>query len=210
MGRVMERSRFRKLGSHSARDSALSAAGFTRDAITNAWEVGDIDSETFIEQSGWALNKGFKEVPGHLLHADSWRPCLWGKWEHKADILELEARALVKGLRRIALSVFGHDIRQLMLTDNMAVCLSFDRSRARNFRLLLQIRRFTAYLLARNVACAVRWIPSELNSADNPSKPPAQIVFLFGWGSFSIWSSNSGDVGRCHGRWRGCYPSAGL
>ena len=57
--------------------------------------------------------------------------------------------------------------------------------------------------------CYLTWVPSDMNLADCLTKPPVQIVFLFGWGSFSIWSSNSGDVGRCHGRWRGCYPSAG-
>ena len=40
------------------------------------------------------------------------------------------------------------------------------------------------------VVCAVSaWLPSPSNCADAPSKPPAQIVFLFGWGSFSFWSS---------------------
>ena len=50
--------------------------------------------------------------------------------------------------------------------------------------------------------CLYPWyarVPSPSNPADKPSKPPAQIVFLFGWGSFSIGLPNSGDVGRCHG-----------
>ena len=175
VGRVMERSRFRKLGSHSARDSALTAAGFTRDAITNAWEVGDIDSETFIEQSGWALNKGFKEVPGHLLHADNWQPCLWGKWERKADILELEARALVKGLRRIALSVFGHDVRQLMLTDKWQ-CVYLLTDLVHAIFGCYSKSGDSLHTVARNVACAVRWIPSELNSADNQALPPIRAA----------------------------------
>ncbi len=81
----------------------------------------------------------------------------------------MEARALVKSLKRIAMSIFGHDVRQLMLVDNMSVCLAFDRSRARNFPLLVQIRRFASYCLARNIQCSVRWIPSELNNSDSPS-----------------------------------------
>ena len=34
---------------------------------------------------------------------------------------------------------YGHSIRQLLLVDNMSVCLAFDRCRARSFPLLLQI-----------------------------------------------------------------------
>ena len=129
-----------------------------------------MDAETVLHRHGWELDTGFTEVPGHLLKADRWKPCLWGRWDHEAGILELEARALVKGLRRIALSTFGSHIRQLILCDNRSVVLAFDRSRARNYKLLLQIRRFAAYCLARNIMCTVRWVPSELNSADEPSR----------------------------------------
>ena len=170
VGRNLESSRFRKEGCHSAREAALTAAGFVRDEVTQLWRAGWIDSEDYLQKKGWGLSKSFKEVPSDLLQADLWTPRLWGKWQYEAGILELEARALVKSLRRIALSTFGHDIRQLLLTDNMSVCLAFDRSRARNHSLLIQIRRFASYCLARNISCTVRWVPSELNSADHPSR----------------------------------------
>ena len=170
VGRELERSRFKKLGMHSARDSALTAAGFIKDEATQEWRAGWATSDEYLTRSGWALNREFKEVPGRLLRADDWTPRLWGKWAYDAGILELEARALVKGIRRIALSTFGHDIRQLILADNMSVCLAFDRARARSYQLLKQIRHFSAYLLSRNIACTVRWVPSELNNADKPSR----------------------------------------
>ena len=170
VGRQLERGRFKRIGSHSARESALTSAGFVRDEVTREWKAGWLDDDDYLQLSGWGLNKSFKEVPGRLLSKDLWTPRLWGKWKHEAGILELEARALVKSLRRIAISIFGHDMRQLLLTDNMSVCLAFDRSRARSFPLLKQIRVFSAYCLARNISVAVRWIPSELNSADAPSR----------------------------------------
>ena len=82
----------------------------------------------------------------------------------------LEARALVMTIRRLAVTTFGHDLKQVTLVDNMSVCLSFDRSRAQNFLLLNQTRRFSSYLLSRNLRVTVRWIPSELNTADGPSR----------------------------------------
>lgn len=112
VGRQMERGRFRRIGPHSARESALTDAGFVRDEVTSEWVAGELTNDDYLELSGWSLNKSFREVPGRLLHKELWTPRLWGKWEHPAGILELEARALVKSLRRIAVSVFGHDVRQ--------------------------------------------------------------------------------------------------
>ena len=45
VGRNLERSRFRKEGCHSAREAALTAAGFVRDEVTQLWRAGWIDSE---------------------------------------------------------------------------------------------------------------------------------------------------------------------
>lgn len=169
-GRRLERSRFRRAASTSAREHALTSAGFVRDEITEAWRRKQIGDEEFIEKSGWEVDKGFEEIPSYLLAKSRWEPKIWGRWHHEGNILELEGRALVKSLRRIALSVFGSDIRQLLLVDNMSVALSFDRFRSRSFKLLKQIRRFSAYLLSRNIHAMVRWIPSEFNSSDEPSR----------------------------------------
>ena len=173
-GRRLERSRFRRPASTAARAHALTSAGFIRDELSQQWRLKEVTDEELIEQSGWEISKDFEEIPGHLLHKDLWEPKLWGRWNFKAGILELEGRALVKSLRRIALSVFGSDVRQLLLVDNMAVALAFDRFRSRSFALLKQIRKFSSYLLSRNISTTVRWIPSEFNSSDEPSRIHAQ------------------------------------
>ena len=112
VGRELERGRFRKLGSHSACEVALTAAaGFVRDSNTEDWEAGWVSDEEYLSRSGWGTNQDFTEVPGRLLSSKDWSPRLWGNWRYPAGTLELEARALVKGLRR--LSHFGHDVRQL-------------------------------------------------------------------------------------------------
>ncbi len=174
-GRRLERSRFRRPSTTAARTHALTSAGFIRDELSQQWRLKEVTDEELIEQSGsWEISKDFEEIPGRLLHRSLWEPKLWGKWNFNSGILELEGRALVKSLRRIALSVFGSDVRQLLLVDNMAVALAFDRFRSRSFALLKQIRRFSSYLLARNISTTVRWIPSEFNSSDEPSRIHAQ------------------------------------
>ena len=170
VGRQVERARFRRPSTTHARHSALGAAGFVQDELTKKWRNREIGDEEFVEASGWEVNPAFSEVPSELLAKQLWEPKLWGRWNFEAGILELEGRALVKSLKRVALSRFGKDIRQLLLVDNMAVALSFDRFRSRNYRLLRQIRRYSSYLLARNIAASVRWIPSEFNSSDEPSR----------------------------------------
>ena len=76
----------------------------------------------------------------------------------------------LKSLRKIVMTRFGHDLRQLMLCDNMSVVLAFSRFRSSKSIVLIQIRKFAAYGLARNVLTRVRWIPSELNFSDKPSR----------------------------------------
>ena len=52
----------------------------------------------------------------------------------------------------------------------MPAVLSFERSRSKNYCIIKILREFGAYCLARNVQVAIRWIPSELNIADEPSR----------------------------------------
>ena len=169
-GRVPEKSRFRRTESHRARESALGAAGFYQESSTGKWLAGEIDSEEYLSKVGWEVSSDFREIDAQLLHRHLWTPRTWGTWKHEEHIVILEARALNKALDRIANTRYGHDVRQLFLVDSMSIALSFDRCRSRSFKLLRQIRRFASVCLARNLDPHVRWIPSELNSADEPSR----------------------------------------
>ena len=170
VGRISERSRFRRTQFHSARDAALISAGFAK--VSGRWvpQGSDAGEERTLEAIGWEAVDNFPEVPASGLHSGLWKAKFWGSWKFSEDILILEARTLLLNLRRIVLTTFGHDLPQLLLCDNMAVVLSFDRCRSRNRKLLRIIREFGAYCLARNIYCRVRWIPSELNNADYASR----------------------------------------
>ena len=172
-GRIHERSRFRRTGGHSARESALTSAGFVRDEVSGKWVVNEMDSAEFLDKAGWEVDPCFSEIPAKLLSRDLWTPKVFGTWKFPAHIMELEARALVKSLERICHSRFGHDNHQLLLTDSLSMALAFDRARSRSYRVLQQLRKFAALALSRNVSPHVRWVPSELNSADEPSRATA-------------------------------------
>ena len=167
-GRLLERTRFKRMGGHSAREEALTAAGFRREG--QRWEPVSSVAAKSLEEAGWEVDKSFEEVPARLLKREVWAPKLWGTWRFNDGILILEALAVLKSVKKIALTRFGHDIRQLHLSDNMSVVLSIERSRSKIFKLLRVIRRISAYLFSRNIHLAIRWIPSELNVADEPSR----------------------------------------
>ena len=167
-GRTLERSRFRRSDFHSARESALVAAGFSKTG--HGWAPIDSESMQKLQQAGWSVDPGFPEVPAAGLRRELWTPKLWGRWFHKEGILILEARTLLKSLKRVAFTRMGHTLRQLFLCDNMSVVLAVERFRAKNFKLLVIIREIASICMARNIHLAVRWIPSELNASDEPSR----------------------------------------
>ena len=170
VGRVQERSRFKRNQSCSARESSLTAAGFVKDSITGSWRSGEIDGEEYLSLTGWSLDNDFPEVPARLLRKELWQPRLWGKWQFDEKIINLEARAAVKALKRVALSRFGSHVRQLFLLDNLSLVLALERCRSRQLDLLKIVRIFCSYCICRGIQPSFRWIPSELNNSDEPSR----------------------------------------
>eukprot|EP00972_Heterocapsa_arctica_P027521 4045495-Heterocapsa_arctica.AAC.1 len=61
-------------------------------------------------------------------------------------------------------------VGHLRLVDNFAVACALTRGRAHSFGLLQLCRRSAALLIANNSECDMRWIPSEHNPADAPSR----------------------------------------
>ena len=79
------------------------------------------------------------------------------RWFFDDDVLRLEAQALVNAANRAAHSQPVHDCRILLLSDNVSLVLCFALGRSRDFRFLVQIRRFSSVRLARNMKIIIRW-----------------------------------------------------
>eukprot|EP00959_Pyramimonas_sp_CCMP1952_P367041 7687586-Pyramimonas_sp.AAC.1 len=92
------------------------------------------------------------------------------KWRCREGIIHLEARAVLKGVERLARSQHGHDARALFVGDNLALTLALGMSRSRDFKLLTLIRRAGSLALARGLRLVFRWVSSELNSSDKGSR----------------------------------------
>ena len=106
-----------------------------------------------------------------LLAGELWRPVVARPWARKdEDIFVYEARALVRAVEVLCAELKLTGCRVLCLVDNMSVALCFSRRRSKEYVVISLIRRLVAIGLTRNIKIHVRWIPSELNSSDAPSR----------------------------------------
>ncbi|CAK0858238.1 unnamed protein product [Prorocentrum cordatum] len=133
VGRAQERTRFREPAAvetdgadggapaarRGAREAALEAAGFWRDA-DGEWRLAEGVNDDDELAAAWEAGPSFPEVPAAGLASSRWRTKQVQRWRFDGGgILIKEARALVMGVRRIAQSVLGAACRQLILSDNM-------------------------------------------------------------------------------------------
>ena len=72
-----------------------------------------------LDSCDWEVVEGFNEVAAQLLQRHLWKPVLWGRWEYDEDISVLEARALLKGIKRAVCHPDSWSKRLLFLVDNM-------------------------------------------------------------------------------------------
>ena len=149
-----EKARWR-LGASKAREHAQLCSGIDFE------EHLVVDEVRALGLVRWQQEPDFPEVPLQKLSASDWKLVRYDAWKHEDGILRLEARSLERGLSRFPRFPGGSNVRLLMLCDDMAGTLTVGRSRARDFGLLVQIRRINAWCLLRSVKLYVRWVPSE-------------------------------------------------
>ena len=128
----------------------------------------DLDNEI-----GKQVTQDFPEIPAEELSDDLWQVVFSGKWEHTENILRTEARALVFALRHKLRKLSGLKCKHLALVDTLPLALAAGKGRASSWHLLRPLRQICSLLLCSSCRLITRWVPSELNAADAPSR---------GWG----------------------------
>lgn len=99
-----------------------------------------------------------------------WRLVVRGACARHDVIHNLEGRVALMGLRRVCRISAVHGRRVLSLTDNMAVAMSFDRGRAKDYALNVLASRAAAYQLGCNIIWMIRYVRSEANATDFDSR----------------------------------------
>lgn len=81
-----------------------------------------------------------------------------------------EGRALLHAIRHIVRSKAALNKRLLFLVDNMSLCLAVNKGRSSKPKLASILQEIAATCVATGCKVVCRWVPSELNPADRPSR----------------------------------------
>ena len=82
----------------------------------------------------------------------------------------LEARSTLHAVKHILRSSGRHRQRHVVLTDSMTAALAFSKGRAKTQLLRNVVQRVSALCLSTGSTVFLRWIPSEWNPSDSPSR----------------------------------------
>eukprot|EP00439_Symbiodinium_sp_Y106_P060823 s3068_g9.t1 len=128
-------------------------------------------SRPFTDPNAAARDELFEEVPEAILNPHLYSVALKGKWKHKHEHITLkEGRTVVLAVRRLARAERYRNKRHLMLVDNMALAFALGKGRACNHAMLRVTQKVGALLLAANIPLRARWVASEFNVSDAPSR----------------------------------------
>ena len=113
---------------------------------------------------------GFAEIPEKVLQDKEWS-VVWSRpWRYESNILNTEAKALVWSVEHMLRSNRCIGKRLLCFSDNLPLVLSAVKGRGKSHHLLQPLRKLAALSLATGSKVHTRWIPSESNVADAPSR----------------------------------------
>ena len=167
IGRWNERWRYRRLEPH---DWAPRQRALGRDPLVDVSTVLGLRGE-WDDCHDVAVNDDFPEVPKHVCNKDHWRTVLMGKWDNTSEHITLkEGRALVLCLKRLCRCSSNRHKRHLVLVDNLALAMAANKGRAKIFSMLRITQQLSALALVGSFSCRVRWVPSEYNPSDGPSR----------------------------------------
>lgn len=105
-----------------------------------------------------------------VLERWKWRTAVSSPWRHEEIIARLEMRAALTAVRWASTSPHFPCSRLLLLTDSAVVAGALAKGRSSAFGILRIQRHIAAALLSSAVALSVRWIGTDFNPADAPSR----------------------------------------
>ena len=116
------------------------------------------------------VNVDFPEISKLNLDAHAWQVCFARRVRGTQPIGNLEAKGVVAAFRHLLRAISGFRKRLLNLGDNLGIQLMFSKGRGCNFCQLVACRRLFCLEAASGSRCHHRWLPSEWNLADEPSR----------------------------------------
>jgi ribonuclease HI len=105
-----------------------------------------------------------------VVESCKWHTVAASRWRKEEHINVLELRALCTALRWVLSFRSAIGKRVLVLSDSQVVVGAVMKGRSSSPQLLRRLRALSALVLAGGVRLSVRWVRSELNPADEPSR----------------------------------------
>eukprot|EP00438_Fugacium_kawagutii_P007991 Skav234597 [mRNA] locus=scaffold5214:85992:100513:- [translate_table: standard] len=135
------------------------------------WDTARETPQPYHVEDYVRVDEGFPEVPHHIMNPKHWHTVLMGRWQNTSEHITLkEGRSLILALRRLGRNQSSRNKKHLILVDNMALAMSSCKGRATNYGMLRIMQQAAAISLAGNFSYRLRWVASELNVADGPSR----------------------------------------
>ncbi|CAK0877769.1 unnamed protein product [Prorocentrum cordatum] len=177
-GRYGERWRFRRGTTSRPRDCLFeqrdppSADTAKVEPIADSVESPEVEHVVSPEEAVEDPEDNLWNVPEveDTLYGGRWQVVSSGGWARSEKIIVLEGRALVHSLRHALRDSKSFGKRILFLCDNMGLVCAMEKGRSSAGGVLRVARQWGAWCLAGAVQASVRWIPSERNVADAPSR----------------------------------------
>ena len=170
-------------------------------AIISPRQVGPgepIDAET-LETARRGTQVGtFDEVPADFI-GGPWEKIEGGPWDRDEAIPVLEGRAIVWAVQHIVRSQTGLGKRHLILSDSMSAVLALTKGRSGSGGMMRVCRQVAALAFASGIDLHYRWLASEINPADGPSRGrPLNFSFEDGLGELlsNVAARNSSQSWR--------------
>lgn len=162
----------RRVGSHNDRwrfTAEEEKTVFTTEtsASCEAWDCETLEPKQQLEQS--CVRASFPEVDLDFIGED-WSEVEGSRWDRVEPIPILEGRALVWLLQHLARSQRNLGKKHLVLSDSMSAILAISKGRSSTSSMNRICRQVAALSFFTGMSLEGRWIPSELNPADLPSR----------------------------------------
>ena len=119
--------------------------------------------------TGWEYGMPPSPVPEAWSNR-RWRLGAQQQWRNQEHNNITEGRCVVMAVQRLSRCRKGRQCRMLVVTDSLVVLGSFRKGRSSNQGLLHLSRRLAGLTMGYNIRVALRYVPSERNMADGPSR----------------------------------------
>ena len=174
-GRFSERWRFESESLSKLRATAfgVDVTSDSDEACAVQWAASQDEARSGLKPirvvEGKSDEQVFKQLPFEAVDR-FWKVVGRHKWRRVEAIPVLEARASLYAVKHALRSQEGFGKRHLVLSDSISAVCSLDRGRGKSFGMRRVTQQVCALTLASNTVFGYRWLPSEWNPADGPSR----------------------------------------